>query len=77
MIPCFGNVIAMLLQIIEVVQNQLGAKVFNCERGDLDVVILCRERQKYFEGIPISLDGMKAGTPDVGKVSVEKFMKYG
>ena len=46
MISCLCNVIAMLLQIIEVGQNQIGAKVVDRERGDLDVVIFCRERQK-------------------------------
>jgi len=77
MISCLCNVVAMLLQIIKESQNQVGADVIKCERLDLYMVIVRCERQKYFEGIPIGLDGMKTGAPDAGKVSVEKFMNYG
>jgi hypothetical protein len=41
------------------------------------MVMLCCEGQKELEGIPIGFDCMEAGSPDVGKVSVEELMKYG
>jgi hypothetical protein len=75
LIAGLGNIVTVSLQIIEKGQNQLNAKVLNCKRGDLDVVVFCCERQKELKSIPIALDGMETRSLDVREVSVKKLME--
>jgi hypothetical protein len=77
MIPGFGNVISVLLKIIEKGQNQLRGKVIQRERGDFDAMMVCGEGEKKLKGIPIPLDGMRTGSLDVREVPVKKLMEQG
>jgi hypothetical protein len=77
MIPGFGNVIAVLLKIIEKGQDQPGGKVIQSERGDFDAMVFCGEREEKLKGIPIPLDGMRTGSLDVREVPVKKLMEQG
>jgi len=75
LIAGFCNIIPVSLQIIEEIQNHLNAKVLLSKRGDLDVMVFCGKREKELKGIPIALDGMKAGSLDVREVPVKKLVE--